>query len=754
MPYIENIALFTYTNSDEAPAAKFLAAFAGTESFMFKWQKGIIWLVLFCLFVDGSQSAHCAVLRPSRSIPASDVVVPRDKPKTSTNVSSRSVVRPVRNAISGQTRNVRKPVSARTVVARSATNANIAETKSGTVLMNERGDMLSFCKEQYTKCMDNYCNVLDDKLGRCICSANLKKYTKTEDGLNQATTELQNVVQQIKYIGLTADQVESLFSQTAAELELQSISDNSQLKNSLDEIKAMIVNVQSGRAVKNSVPELSFDTNGILDFSLDKNGFSLINLFDGFGANTNSISNQRGENLYKTAITRCSSSVLDTCQAQGVDISMITNAYDMEIDKACIAYERALGEANNQMLTTIRNANSVLQRARLAVAGQKDIYDMRQCVTELDSCMQDEFVCGSDYENCLDPTGKFIVKGDVVSVVNQDTMMTEFWGVSNPSGDRTFIAQHASDGIIKLLLDKIGNPTKDTGMCNAVLNKCQSQWKSEESDNYVILNQVTLAYLGTIVPQIIKYQNELISDFMGDCKQSVYLCMNNVTSVSNISPRPAQSVINFLNPSINACGATINSCKELLNIDTKELLADWIRQNVCDEYDFDNDVCSVIALMEQNCRNGGNLWIDGSCQDSTGYYTKLVGTYEELPSYCLAGGGDEQDKSDCVDGCHELQQLLQDEPKPQVDDKYGGDNASFMIKPECTNIGWMPIGIRDNSEVFCIVKGCYLNGTSRCISGYTTVFDPCGYGGGSVNDFICCSPDKIDECVQQHCTGQ
>lgn len=31
VPYIENIALFTYTNSDEAPAAKLLAAFADTE---------------------------------------------------------------------------------------------------------------------------------------------------------------------------------------------------------------------------------------------------------------------------------------------------------------------------------------------------------------------------------------------------------------------------------------------------------------------------------------------------------------------------------------------------------------------------------------------------------------------------------------------------------------------------------------------------------------------------------------------------
>ena len=32
MPYIETIALFTYTNSDEAPAAKLLAAFADKDN--------------------------------------------------------------------------------------------------------------------------------------------------------------------------------------------------------------------------------------------------------------------------------------------------------------------------------------------------------------------------------------------------------------------------------------------------------------------------------------------------------------------------------------------------------------------------------------------------------------------------------------------------------------------------------------------------------------------------------------------------
>lgn len=739
---------------------------------MLKWRQVVIWPAVFILVVDISTSAHCAVAHPSRSITVvNDVAEPDNKSKRSTDVSSRVVARPANNAklvqpdvvrSTVQARSVQNRASTRAVVARSSTNANIAETTNqpGIVLMKEQGNMLSFCKDQYTKCMDNFCNVLDDKLGRCSCSANLKNYTETEEGLKQATEELQNVAQQIQYIGLTVNQLESLFTQTEAELELQSISDNSQLKNSLDKIKAMIVEVQSGRASSNSSSGLSFDVNGLLDFSLDSNGLDLYSILGMSGSNTNSISNQRGENLYKTATDRCRSSVLDTCQAQGIDISMITNAYDLEIDKACIAYERSLTDANNEMLATIRNANSLLQRARLTVASQKDSYDMRQCIKELDSCMQDDFVCGRDYDNCLDPTGKFIVKGNVISVLDQDEMMMRFWGVADPSGDRTFITKNSQRGIIRLLLDKIGNPIKNTGLCNAVLNKCQSQWKNEKSDDYDILNQTTLTYLETVIPKIVKHQKELIVDFMGDCKQSVYSCMSSV-AVNGVSPRPTQSVISFLNPRISACSTVINSCETLLNISTKELLADWITQNICGEYDFDNDVCSLIALKEKNCWNDGNLWIDGVCQDSTAYYTKLASTYEELPSYCWPGvpvndwPGTGDQWYDCVDRVAELRELLKDEPKPIPPYEYGYTwGPSPNIFPLCTEIGWLPVSEKDNAELFCIAKGCYLNGTTRCISGYTRIFDPCGSGFGTADNFICCPPDKTDECVQQYCADE
>ena len=70
---------------------------------------------------------------------------------------------------------------------------------------------------------------------------------------------------------------------------------------------------------------------------------------------------------------------LDNYKDQGVDISIVSNSYDMEIDKQCVAYERSLTDANEEMNQTVRNAKSVLQRARLLVAQEKNSYDLRGC---------------------------------------------------------------------------------------------------------------------------------------------------------------------------------------------------------------------------------------------------------------------------------------------------------------------------------------------------------------------------------------
>ena len=290
------------------------------------------------------------------------------------------------------------------------TEEDISTTTSNLTAIAELTD---YCKAQYAACMDNYCNVLDDNQGRCSCSKNVKNYERTEQALAKATEDFQDTVQKIKYIGLSADQITALFAETEAELTMKSKSDSSQLKTSLDSIKRKIVDASSPNA-SSSATNVSLNASGLFDLDLSS-GFDLNSFLNtGNSSGTSSVSNQRGEQLFKTATNRCKTAVLNSCVAQGIDANVITNSYDLEIDKQCIAYERSLNDANSEMRQNVSNAATILQQARLVLAQSKNSYDVRGCVAAIDSCMQDEYICGSDYELCLDPTATYLANGEIV----------------------------------------------------------------------------------------------------------------------------------------------------------------------------------------------------------------------------------------------------------------------------------------------------------------------------------------------------
>ena len=479
--------------------------------------------------------------------------------------------------------------------------------------MDELAELTDYCKAQYAACMDNYCNVLDDNQGRCSCSANIKNYAKAEAALKQATEELQEVAQKIQYIGLSAREVETLFTQTEAELKMQSTTDTSQLKTSLDKIKDMIIEVQSGNASSSNSSFLSFDLSGLLDFTIDSTGFDLSSFLGGFGTNSNGINNQRGEELFKTATNRCKANVLKACTAQGVDGSLVTNAYDLEIDRECIAYERSLNDSNDQMVATVRNAKSVLQKARLLVEQSKNEYDMRGCINALDSCMQDEYVCGTDYEKCLDPSGRYIVNGEIVigtdpgravngigdatnatGVLDGDICSMNLYNVwnygSSTAGQTTAgcknawnsyslngsnngnladyinttvtatAAKNGGLGMSEFIQNKIGyvDGDKNYGMCISVLNKCQDYTYTGKgsSRKYNPVNEVVKQYLDRMLIQIKAKQDQILAEHAESCITDVTTCLSqNNYPFDEASTNQVQA-----NIAINACRSTIVTC--------------------------------------------------------------------------------------------------------------------------------------------------------------------------------------------------
>ena len=509
------------------------------------------------------------------------------------------------------------------------TQEDVTSTTSNLTALAELTD---YCKAQYAACMDNYCNVLDDNQGRCSCSKNLKNYEKTEAALAQATEDFQEVVQKIKYIGLTGPQIESLFAETEAELSMKSNSDSSRLKNSLDAIKKKVVDVSSPTATSSSLTSgLSLDLNGLLsaDFT---SGFDLNSFLGTTGTNTNSVSNQRGEQLYKTAANRCKTAVLNSCTAQGIDANVITNSYDLEIDKQCIAYERSLNEANTEMKNNVTNATNILQQARLLLTQNKNSYDFRGCVAAIDSCMQDEYVCGSDYELCLDPTGKYLANGEIVkgstpgasggqaknedelTENNMDTWISEgmynlyaTWNYEDKDGEKNawsvskkenlgeyvdyYLADWKSnynkttstDVLATYLLQKVGYIDKDDkvhGMCASVMKQCQDYTYDNSKGNnkkYLPGNDVVRQYLNSVLPKIKVQQDAILTDYAEGCRSDVESCLStNGYEESNTKSTASKTAV-------NACSSEIATCMSVGGYQVKDgvkltlrAMTDWV----------------------------------------------------------------------------------------------------------------------------------------------------------------------------------
>jgi hypothetical protein len=479
-----------------------------------------------------------------------------------------------------QTNTVSAPLynSARVAVRPSAigsvASARVASVSTGTTTssststgtdMEEIAQLTDFCKAQYFSCMDNFCNILDDNQGRCSCSSNIKNYQKVEDALKSATEELQSVALQIQYLGLSKEEVVSLFTQTEAEEAMSGTQDTTDLKNDLDKIQKLIIDIKpSSSSGTDNAFDIDFSN---FDFTLDS-GLDLSSLF----GSSNSISNQRGAELYKTAVARCKTAVIDTCKKQGVDTAIVSNGYDLEIDKQCIVYERALDDSNTQMKRTVLNAKSVLQKARLAVAKNRNSYDMRGCISALDTCMQSDYVCGSDYDKCLDPTGKYIVDGEIVSNVTSGDILAgldEAWGSGTGNawtgdGLTTFITTNLgnfdSSNMLGFLETKIGNINTqgaETGMCINVLKKCQNYAFIGTNKTYEPTNDVVREFMSQALTKIKNRQDNLVEDYVSNCKADVQSCL-----VSNgaIVGDTGLNVGYVSNAIYNACKTIASTC--------------------------------------------------------------------------------------------------------------------------------------------------------------------------------------------------
>lgn len=537
--------------------------------------------------------------------------------------------------------NIASEVRALQARATSSTTTTNSETiEQAKTRLEQTADLNQSCQQQYNDCMDQFCSVIDSNQKRCSCSANLSNYTKVEDAVKDANTQLNEVAQRIRYVGLSADEIRAIMNETEAEEALSGAVDNTETRNMLDEIEKLIKDPTSSTSYSSNT-YTGLDMN--LDFSSEMSDiFSL----DFLNTNTTSFSNLRGTDLYNAAKKRCNT-VLTQCKEAGANVDQITGNYDLAIDKDCIAYEQGLTKMNETLVSNVRSANLMLQKARLAVLQNKNQYDARGCIGALETCMTDDMVCGTDYTKCLDPTKRYIDEnGEVIlgqDITNIIDFMTNYNNAAINSGfledaytvsmDTQTCAEDKNDGscVAKYLLQKIGTKQKvtDEGLCRAVLDKCQ-YYTYDSNGNYKPYNDVVVNYIQRAMVNIQSGQRKIISDYASSCMVDIASCYNQqVTQINSWST--SASVNSIYNVMRGACRNVALTCAYAVFAND---------QTSCPPDNDDMCIQKVSEVFYQSllCPENSVYVIDSGVYSEDGYvneHCKCIDGYEVFGTQCL-----------------------------------------------------------------------------------------------------------------------
>lgn len=468
----------------------------------------------------------------------------------------------------------------RGVKSRAASQTTSESIAEATTRLEQTATLNKSCQEQYNECMDQFCAVIDANQGRCSCSANLSQYTKVEEAVKDANTQLNEVAQRIRYVGLSADEIRAIMTETEAEEALSGAVDTSETRNMLAEIEDLIRDPVSNTSYYS---DTSIGLDMDLDFTSDTADMFSLDFLN--TDSSGSFSNLRGRDLYNAAKKRCNT-VLTQCKGAGATTSQITGNYDLAIDKDCMAYENGLKKMNETLVSNVRSANRMLQKARLAVLQNKNQYDAKGCIGALETCMKDDMVCGENYFKCVDPTKRYIDEnGEVVLGQKISDILDFMTGYNNAKIDDTFLsdayekqtissgtdgcAKNATDDtnggndgscVAKYLLQKIGTKQNvtDEGLCRAVLDKCQ-RYTYDTSGNYNPWNDVVVNYVQRAMTNIRAAQHQAISDYASTCMVDIAQCYNQqVTQVNAWSS--SASVSSVYNVMRGACRNVALTC--------------------------------------------------------------------------------------------------------------------------------------------------------------------------------------------------
>lgn len=239
-------------------------------------------------------------------------------------------------------------------ITESITNNEVKISNNSTEIKTTAAPIANGCRDEYRKCMDEFC-LLDESEGyRCACSDNIYQSKEIIQGIQKTQAD-----------------AEKLYTEGVEREKLGA--------------KAKLVFGESSQAQKASKASgLSF-AEWINSDSSDSG--------DALNADSDI-----GDGLYSMAANYCATK-LTAC---GDSAEMESTLYSRLIVQDCKNFNNYLTDQKRDADSNKQVAEAAVRKARLEMLDTTNKYNRGECLLAYKSCIADKGGCGSSFENCLD----------------------------------------------------------------------------------------------------------------------------------------------------------------------------------------------------------------------------------------------------------------------------------------------------------------------------------------------------------------
>ena len=272
--------------------------------------------------------------------------------------------------------------SARTI-SRAATN------ESGALIANYSG-----CRQVYYECMDEFCATKDTNLRRCACSSRVNEFNSIKKQMSKFEDQMLDFNQRLLLVNMDAEDVDAINNATEGEEAFYNTKDRTKSKKALDEI-AKKLNTTFGDS--DSVGSLA-------PISMSLNIDSAFDTVDSFmGVDTTA---KTGPALYNAAIPVCREIATEVCNED--ELSLAVSGYQMLMEQDCNTVYKSYQSQVDSARAKVFESSALLDMSRLEAYQTRNSDDLLTCKRKMLEMLTDSTVCGTNLQNCLDMTGKYI----------------------------------------------------------------------------------------------------------------------------------------------------------------------------------------------------------------------------------------------------------------------------------------------------------------------------------------------------------